>query len=180
VFLLSDLLYHLLLCPTAAFASEKPGFVIPDTSDFLERYDPGIPESVTLEWNLPSGVSIGISAGHKLRGVPAIDLATSLGPKTDLFPLSFLMKIPIYETPIISQSMGFGVGPCFLHQGRVPIEMGNLEVTGMTTCLTEWVSQISNNLYLNLKMKYTQAFQSMQDRLPESDFSTWLGLKANW
>jgi hypothetical protein len=178
LFLLSSLLYHI-LCPTAAFASEER-LRIQDTSDFLERYDPGIPASVSLEWDLPSGFSLGISGGHKLGHVSESAISPDLDSRMNLFPFAFLMKVPIYETPFLSQSMGFGIGPYFVHQGQVPIAFGDLEVTGMTTCLTEWVSQVSENLFLHLKMKYTQAFETMQDRIPDRDFSTWLGLKAHW
>jgi len=169
-----------LLPHPAALSNEAKRFKLLDRSDFLDRYDPGIPESVSLTWDLPSGLSLGISAGHKLHGESPVDPSLSSEPKTDLFPLSFLMMVPLYETPLLSQSMGFGIGPCFLHQGQMPIEMGDMEVTGMTTYLTEWVSQISDNLFLQLRMKYTQAFESMQDRLPDRVFSTWLGLKAHW
>ena len=179
LFLLSSLLYQIMY-PTPAFTSEKNSLRIPDKSDFLERYDPGIPSEVSLEWNLPSGVSLSICGGHKLGPVSENDLTSPQDSRMNLFPFAFLMKIPIYQTSFLSQSMGFGVGPYFVHQGQVPIELGDLEVTGMTTCLTEWVSQVSENLFLNLKMKYTHAFETMQDRIPGQDFSTWLGLKAHW
>ena len=179
LFMLSHFLYGILF-PVALFALENEPFRIPDKSDYMDIYDPGIPSTVNLEWDLPSGISLGFSAGHQVQQVWERSLTPGYTPKMNLFPFSFLMKIPLYETKRLSQSMGFGIGPCLLHQGSMPIQFSDFEVLGMSTCLTEWVSQISKDLYLNLKMKYTQAFQSMENRIPSQDFSTFLGLNARW
>jgi len=179
VLLFAAIVMHL-TCPQAAPCGGTAPFRIPDRSDFLERYDPGLPDSVSLNWVLPKGLALGFSAGHKLQRAAPADPSALAEPKTSLFPLSFLMRVPLFETPVLSQSMGFGIGPCLLHQGEMPIHLGDMEVTGLTTCLTEWVSEVSDNLFLRLRMKYTRNFESMRDRLPCNDFSTWLGMKVHW
>ena len=179
LYVLSHFLYRILF-PSDLLASENTPFQIPDKSDFMDIYDPGIPKAVSFEWDLPSGISLGISGGHQVQQVSESIFPAGYEPKMNLFPLSFLMKIPLYETKRLSQSMGFGIGPCFLHQGSMPIQFSDFEVLGMSTFLTEWVTHISKDLYLNLKMKYTQAFQSMENRIPTQDFSTFLGLNARW
>jgi len=179
MFLVSAILYHLLF-PTPCLADPVYASAHQKRSDFLSRYDPGIPASISLEWDLPSGLVFGLSGGRELHQQRENNPAHLPVPRMTLFPFSFLMTIPLYETPLISQSMGLGVGPCFLHQGQVPIQLRNMEVTGMTTVLTEWVSRLSENVYLNLNMKFTQVFESLQDSIPDRSFVTWLGLKACW
>jgi len=178
-FLFSHLLYQI-LSPADLYALDSKPYRFRDRSDFMDIFEPGIPRSVKMEWDLPSGISLGISGGHRLQEVEEEAAYRGFPTRMDVFPVSFLMKVPLYQTARISQSLGFGVGPCFLHQGKMPIEFSNFEVLGMSTCLTEWVSRISKDLYLNLRMKYTQAFQTMENRLPSQDFSTFLGLNARW
>ncbi len=90
------------------------------------------------------------------------------------------MKFPLYQTRSISQSIGIGIGPYFLHQGPMPIRLRDLEVTGSSTYLSEWVTCFSKNLYLNFKMTYTHTFQSVKEQVPLRDFTTWLGLDVRW
>jgi len=98
----------------------------------------------------------------------------------NVFPVSFFMKVPLYESPGISQSFAIGLGPCFVHQGRMPIRLEDIDVTGSSTWLTEWVSHISQDLYVNVKMKYTHAFQSAIGGIPLWDLTTWLGMNLRW
>jgi len=178
-FLISAILHNFLF-PTTAPTAPLPEVISQNRSGILERYDPGIPASLWMEWDLPSGLGFGISGGHELHQPEHADPGTPSERKMNLFPLSFLMKVPLYETPRISQSMSFGIGPYFLHQGRAPILLQDMDITGMTTCLTEWVSRISENLHLNLSVKFTQAFQTMKDRIPGRSVSTWIGLMVRW
>lgn len=168
------------LFPQVSTASTVNVAEVTENCDFLSIYDPGIPQLVSREWAFPTGFSLGISGGHLFRTGTETDLADGSTPKMNLFPLSFLMKYSLYKTKMISQSVGIGVGPYFLHQGPMPIQFGDLSVTGSSTYLSEWVSCLSKNLYLKLKMTYTHAFQSVTDQIPLRDFTTWLGLNLRW
>jgi hypothetical protein len=149
-------------------------------SDFESLYHPGIPPSVSMEWSFPTGFSLGIDSGYKLR-IGGEDAASGDSPsKLNTFPLSFSMKYNLYEGPLISQSVGVGVGPYFLHEGEMPIQLEDVDITGSSTCNTEWISRLSRDVYLNVKMVYTHAFQSMVNEIPLWDFTTWLGLNFRW
>lgn len=170
-----------LVIPPCAIGDERaePSLDMPDPSGLLSLYDFGIPQSVSKEWTFPTGFSFRISGGYHLHeGVQ--DETTGFTSKMNLFPLSFLMRIPLYKTRRISQSIGFGLGPYFLHQGPMPIHLSDVRVTCSSTCLTEWMTRVSNNLYLNLRMKYTYALQSLSSQVPLGDFTTRLGLKLRW
>ena len=171
-----------LVTPPCVTRAESTGISldIPDQSGLLCLYDPGIPQSVYTEWSFPTGFSFGISGGHRLRIGTRQGKTAGLSPRMNLFPLSFLMKVPLYKTRRITQSVGVGLGPYFLHQGPMPIQFSDLRVTCGSTYLTEWVTCVTKDLYLNLKMKYTHALQSVTDQIPLMDFTTWLGLDLRW
>lgn len=162
--------------PWTAATAAPPG----DKSDLIDRYDPGIPRNVSVEWAFPTGFSVGINGGHRfLTG----DGETAFGdsvPRMNLFPLSFLMKYSLYHTRHLSQTVGFGVGPYFLHRGQMPLRLSDLDVVCGSTYVTEWITEISQDLFVNLRMRYTQAFQSVMDEAALRDFSTWLGLNLRW
>jgi len=149
-------------------------------SDFESLYDPGIPPSVSVEWSFPTGFSLGINSGYKLRIGDATPAGGDHPNKMNTFPLSFSMKYSLYKSPRISQSIGVGLGPYFLHEGEMPIQLKDVDVTGRSTCATEWISHLSRDVYLNLKMKYSHAFQSVVNEIPLWDFTTWLGLNFRW
>jgi hypothetical protein len=108
-------------------------------------------------------------------------LASSQSPaKMTTFPLSFLMKYSLCESYRISQSVCVGLGPYFMHQGQMPAQIKDVQVTGLSTCSSEWISHLSRDLYLNLRMKYTHAFQTLINEIPPWDFTTWLGLNVRW
>ena len=174
------ILLLLALNPQGSEASNGNAQEVPENCDFLSIYEPGIPSSISKEWAFPTGFSFGISGGHHLRTGEENDPVDGSASKMNLFPLSFLMKYSLYKTKMISQSVGIGIGPYFLHQGSMPIEFGDIDVTGSSTYLSEWVSCLSKNLYLKLKMTYTHAFQSVADQIPLRDFTTWLGLNVRW
>jgi hypothetical protein len=170
----------LLLCVLTA----SPSWAIEDRvhprSDFESIYDPGIPPSVSVEWSFPTGFSLGIDSGYKLRFGEEARFSDDSSHSVNTFPLSFSMKYNLYEGPRISQSVGIGLGPYFLHEGEMPIQLKDVEVTGSSTCATEWVSHLSRDIYLNLKMRYTHAFQTVVNEIPLWDFTTWLGLNLKW
>jgi hypothetical protein len=62
----------------------------------------------------------------------------------------------------------------------MPIQLKDVEVTGSSTCNTEWISHLSRDVYLNVKMIYTHAFQTVVNEIPLWDFTTWLGLNFKW
>ncbi len=167
------------LVPRPATAT-GPGDPDGDPADLMSLYDPGIPRSVSREWSFPTGFSLGIEAGHRLLVGEDLDATLGDRPKVDVFPLAFLMKYSLYTTRRISQTVGVGLGPYLIHQGTVPIQLSDLELTGASTWVTEWVSEVSQDLYLNLKMNYTHVFQSVAHQVHLEDFSTWLGLRFQW
>jgi hypothetical protein len=148
--------------------------------DWQRIYDPGIPPSVSVRWSFPTGFSLGIDSGYQLRIKDGDPSSSDDHAKINLFPVSFLMKYPLYESTRVSQSVGIGFGPCFFHQGRMPIKLGDMDVTGSSTWFTEWVSHLSQDLYVNVKMKYTHAFQSAVNGIPLWDLTTWLGMNLRW
>jgi hypothetical protein len=170
----------LLLClsisvPTAADVSR-----LNQKSDFESLYDPGIPAAVSVEWSYPTGFSLGIDSGHQLRIGDDSTVSSESPAKMNTFPLSFSMRYSLYESSRISQSIGVGLGPYFLHEGEMPIQLEDLDVTGSSSYATEWISHLSRDLYVNLRMKYTHVFQSVVNDIPLWDFTTWLGLNLRW
>jgi len=170
----------LLLCvltvvPSAATASE-----IHPKSDFESMYDPGVPPSVSMEWSFPTGFSLGIDSGYQLRFGEETPVSGDSPNSMNTFPLSFSIKYNLYESSRISQSIGVGLGPYFMHKGEMPIQLKDVDVTGNSTCATEWVSHLSRDIFLNLKMTYSHAFQSVVHEIPLWDFTTWLGLNVKW
>ncbi len=161
----------------APCAAEEPQ--LGHTSDFEAMYNLAIPTSSSVEWSYPTGFSLGIDSGHQLRfGDEGSGSGT---PRAlDTFPFSFMVKYNVFDSYRLSQTIGVGVGPTFVNEGKVPLQLKDMDVTGNSTCATEWISHLSRNIYLNLKMRYTRAFQSMVNRIPLSDFSTWLGLNVRW
>ncbi len=152
-----------------------------EDSDLLACYDPGVPPSVAVEWAFPSKFSLGFSAEYFLRSNGETALPNhSTSKKMNLFPLSFLMKYSLYQGKRISQSVGLGLGPYFLHQGPMPVQLDDLKMTGNSTYFMEWITQITKNLYMNLNMKYTHSFQDIINEIPLRSFSTWLGLNLHW
>ncbi len=151
-----------------------------DKPDWMRIYDPGIPPSLSVEWSYPSGFSLGIDSGYRLRIGDDNSDSMRQAAKVNTIPLSFMMRYSLYENPRISQSVGFGLGPYFFHQGRMPIQLEDVDVTGSTTCVTEWIGYISRDLYINLKMRYTQAFQFVVDDVPLWDVTTWMGMNLRW
>lgn len=170
----------LLCCSLLAVAPDAEASPSSDKPDWQRIYEPGIPPSVSVQWSFPTGFSLGIDSGHQLRIGDGDPASGDERAKMNLFPVSFLMKYPLYESPRISQSVGIGFGPCFFHQGRMPIKPEDLDVTGSSTWLTEWISHISQDLYLNVKMKYTHTLQSTIDGIPLWDLTTWLGMNLRW
>jgi len=167
-----------LLIPVVPDATASPPT---DKSDFERIYDPGIPPAVSVEWSFPTGFSLGIDSGYQLR-IGDDDHASSSqdAARMNQIPLTFLMKYCLYEGSRISQSVGFGLGPYFFHQGRMPIQFKDVDVTGSSTAVTEWISHLSEDLYVNLRMKYTQAFEFVVDDIPLWDFTTWFGMHLRW
>ena len=96
------------------------------------------------------------------------------------FPLSFSVRYSLYESYRISQSIGVGFGPYFMRQGETPGQFKDVEITGNSTCATEWISYLSRDIFLNLKMTYTQAFQSAVNEISLWDYTTWLGMNVKW
>ena len=133
-----------------------------------------------MEWSFPTGFSLGIDSGYKLRFGNETPLFGDSPNSINTFPLSFSMKYSLYENRQISQSIGIGMGPYFMHQGEMPTQFKNVELTGNSTCATEWISHLSRDIFLNLKMSYTHAFQSVVNEIPLWDFTTWLGLNLKW
>jgi hypothetical protein len=170
----------LLLCTLTVVPSWAKTGEIHQKSDFESLYDPGIPASVSVEWSYPTGFSLGIDSGYRLRFGDETALSSGSPHSMNTFPLSFSMKYNLYEGPRISQSIGIGLGPYFLHEGEMPIQLKDLEVTGSSTCATEWISHLSRDIYLSLKMRYTHAFQTVVNEIPLWDFTTWLGLNLKW
>ena len=115
-----------------------------------------------------------------MRAAERNDAQNNIDLKANLFPLSVLMKYSLYHTRKLTQSIGFGFGPTFLHKGTLPVALSDLEVAFGPTYITEWVTPITNNLRLNLKMTYSHVIENMISRIPLQDFSTWLGLKLDW
>lgn len=149
-------------------------------SDFESLYDPGIPPAVSVEWSFPTGFSLGIDSGYQLRMGDDSTVSSPSPASLNTFPLLFSMKYSLYENSRISQSIGIGAGPYFLHEGEMPIQLKDVDVTASSTCTTEWVSRLSEDLYVNLRMKYTHVFQSVVNEIPLWDFTTWLGLNLSW
>ena len=151
-----------------------------ESSSFLSVYDTGIPPYVSKEWSFPTGFSLVLSGGHQLL-IRENKSADGTGDyKFNQFPVSVLLKYCLYKTRSFSQSVGFGLGPHFTHQGPVPILLDDLKVTCGSTYLTEWATRLSKDLNLNLKMKYTQSFETISSHVPSNDFATWLNLNARW
>jgi hypothetical protein len=151
-----------------------------DQSDFESIYDPGIPPAVSVEWSFPTGFALGIDSGYQLRIRDADPSSSHNDARMNQIPLTFLMKYSLYEGRRISQSVGFGMGPYFFHQGQMPIQLEDVDITGSSTALTEWVSHLSKDLYVNLRMRYTQAFQFVVNDIPLWDFTTWFGMNLRW
>ena len=168
-----------ILCLLIAMPCAAMGPELGPKSDFESLYDPGIPTSASVEWSFPTGFSLGIDSGHQLR-FGEEGSATGAPNALDTFPLSFMVKYNIFESYRLSQSIGVGVGPTFVHEGKMPLQFKDMDVTGNSTCATEWISHLSRDIYVNLKMKYTHAFQSVVNQIPLSDFTTWLGLNLRW
>jgi hypothetical protein len=169
-----------LLCALIVVPSAATEYEIDTRSDFESIYDPGIPPSVSVEWSFPTGFSLGIQSGYKLRIGDESPVSSDSPGMMNTFPLSFSMKYNLYESHGLSQSIGVGLGPYFMHEGEMPIQLKDVEVTGSSTCATEWVSHLSRDVYLNLKMIYTHAFQSVVDEIPLWEFTTLLGLNLKW
>ena len=169
-----------LLCLLLAVPTAANGSRLNKKSDFERLYDPGIPPSLSVEWSYPTGFSLGIDSGYKLRIGDDSSVSTESPASLNTFPLSFSMKYSIYESSRISQSIGIGLGPYFLHEGEMPIQLKDVDVTGSSTCATEWISHLTQDLYVNLRMKYTHVFQSVVNEIPLWDFTTWLGLNLRW
>jgi len=169
-----------LLIPVTADADISTPSTLTDKSDFERLYNPGIPPKVSVQWSFPTGFALGIDSGYQLR---IGDDHTSSSPEAtsmNQIPLTFLMKYSLYEGRRISQSVGFGMGPYFFHQGQMPIQLKDVDITGSSTAVTEWVSHLSEDLYVNLRMKYTQAFQFVVNDIPLWDFTTWVGMNFRW
>ena len=169
------LLCVLPVVPSAATANE-----INQKSDFEYLYDSGFPRSASLEWSFPTGFSLGIDSGHPLRYGDGTPVSGDSPNSIATYPLSFSMKYNLYESYRISQSIGVGVGPYFMHDGETPVQFKDVEITGNSTCATEWISHLSRDIFLNLKMSYTHAFQSVVNEIPLGEFTTWLGLNLKW
>jgi len=170
----------LLLCvlpvvPSAATADE-----INQKSDFESLYNSGFPRPASLEWSFPTGFSLGIDSGHPLRYGDGTPVSGDSPNSIKTFPLSFSMRYSLYESYRISQSIGVGLGPYFMRQGETPGQFKDVEITGNSTYATEWISYLSRDIFLNLKMTYTQAFQSVVNEISLWDFTTWLGLNVKW
>ena len=148
--------------------------------DFESLYDPGVPPSLSVEWSFPTGFSLGIDSGYQLRIDEDTQPSGQPPASVNTFPLSFSMKYSLYESYRISQSVGVGLGPYFLHQGEMPIQLKDVGMTGRSTYVTEWISHLSRDLYLNLRMKYSHAFQAVVNGIPLWDFAAWLGLDLRW
>lgn len=174
----SPCLVALFLCALLSLPSAGKAREMFPKSDFESLYEPGIPP-FSMEWSFPTGFSLGIDSGYRLR-IGDESPVSSETPKVNTFPLSFSMKYNLYENKRISQSIGVGLGPYFLHEGEMPIQIKDLDVTGSSTCATEWVSHISKDMYLKLKMKYSRVFETVVHELPLWDFTTWLGLHLRW
>jgi hypothetical protein len=170
----------LLLCVLTGLPSAATAYEMNQKSDFESLYDPGIPPSVSKEWSFPTGFSVGINSGYQLRFGDETPLPGNSPNSMNTFPLSFSLKYNLYESPRISQSIGIGMGPYFLHEGEMPIQLKDVDVTGSSSCATEWISHLSRDIYLNLKMRYTHAFQAVVNEIPLWDFTTWLGLNLKW
>ena len=171
------ILFLCLIIPVVPDATASPPA---DKSDFERLYDPGIPPAVSVEWAFPSGFALGIDSGYNLRLGDDHASSGQYSARMNQIPLTFLMKYSLYEGRRISQSVGFGLGPYFFHQGQMPIQLKDVDITGSSTALTEWVSHLSKDLYVNLRMKYTQAFQFVVDDIPLWDFTTWFGMNLRW
>ncbi len=169
----------LALCLLIAAPGAAVAYELAQASDFESLYDPGVPPSVSVEWSFPTGFSLGIESGYKLRFSDET-AESSEARSINTFPLSFSMKYNLYESQLLSQSVGVGLGPYFLHEGEMPIQLEDVDVTGSSTCNTEWISRLSRDVYLNVKMVYTHAFQTVVDEIPLWDFTTWLGLNLKW
>ncbi len=170
----------LLLCCLISVPSAANESRLDQKSDFESLYDPGIPRSVSVEWSFPTGFSLGIDSGYQLRLGDDNVASTGSPAKMNTFPLSFSVKYNLYESHRLSHSIGVGLGPYFLHEGEMPIQLKDIDVTGSSTCATEWISHLSRDIYFNLKMKYTHAFQAVVNGIPLWDFTTWLGLNLRW
>jgi hypothetical protein len=153
---------------------------MPKKSDFESLYDPGIPPSVSVEWSFPSGFSLCIDSGHQLRIGERDPGPSGSSNKMNTFPLSFSVQYSLYEHAWISQSVRLGLGPTFLHDGAMPIRFKDIDVRGGSHWATEWVSHLSRDVSLNLKLKYSHVFQAVVDEIALWDFTTWLGLRLRW
>ncbi len=175
------LLFSFLVLPAVQAAEDTTKLPCsPETSSLLFVCDSGIPPYISKEWSFPTRFSVVLSGGHNLRIAENVSLFGDQDHKMNLFPVSVLLKWRLYETRNTSQTIGFGLGPQFMHDGPTSVFLNGMQVTGTSTYLTEWVTRLSQDLYLNLRMKYTQSFQSLSVYMPRSDFATWLGLDARW
>ena len=140
------------------------------------------PTFLDVKWSFPSKFTVGIIGEHLLkRGVEITDDPfSSQNDLVDLFPCYFLMKYPIYENPWLSQNIAMGVGPYFMHQGPGDPELDGLKITGNSTWIMEWISQINQDIYLNFSMKYTHAFHAALNEIPLRNFTTLLSLQFSW
>jgi len=155
---------------------------LPKESSILFEPEFEAPTFLELEWSFPTRFTVGIIGEYILRQCSDTSSEYLYNVETliDLFPCYFLMKYSLYETPRLSQSIGLGLGPYFWHQGPGPPQMDGLKLTGNSTCIMEWISQISQHLSVNLSMKYTHAFQAAVGEVPLRSFSTWLSLQLYW
>jgi hypothetical protein len=170
----------LLLCALAPFPSPGTADEFVAKSDFESLYDPGIPTSVSVEWSFPSGFSLCIDSGHQLRigdRDPGSDDASN---RISTFPLLFSLQYELYEHPWLSQSVSLGLGPTFLHDGAMPVRLKDIDVRGGSHWATEWVSRLSRDISIHLKMKYSHVVRAAVDGIPLGDFTTWLGLHLRW
>jgi hypothetical protein len=67
-----------------------------------------------------------------------------------------------------------------VHEGEKPVQFQDVEMTGNSMCATEWISYLSRDVFLNLRMTYSHVFQSVVNEIPLWDFTTWLGLNVKW
>ncbi len=180
-YLIMTTLVILLLFSFTNIPCSEAAVTILEDSDLLSSYDPGVPPSIAVEWSFPTKFSLGISGEYFLRSNTDMILANDITPKKmNLFPLSFLMNYSLYQGKKNSQSIGLGLGPYFLHQGPMPVKMKDLKITGSSIYCMEWITKITKNFYMNLKMKYTHSFQNIINEIPLRSFSTWLGLNLQW
>ena len=172
----------LLLSAFPAAPEAEATLPMPPESSLLFEPEFQTPTFIQVEWSFPTRFTMGVIGEYMLKQCSDNPSEYLSGMETliDLFPCYFLMKYSLYETPRLSQSIGLGLGPYFWHQGPGPPQLDGLKLTGNSTCIMEWISQVSQHLYVNLSMKYTHAFQAAAGEIPLRSFSTWLNLELTW